>query len=451
MIKIIKLLFVVTTIAFLGACDSESKFHDLAKAIERNKLNVSSIVVESTKNKTIACATDPCDTTYLPTNKTETFIARGLTPDGQPLDISDRVVWSTTDSAKAQVNQAGNLTTGTTLGEVEVIASFASIAGRAKIMVSSATLPSDNEIIIRHNGQDVTTTPDVTKCDMYDMDVIGDFGDSQRIITHDIKWNVTVASAPTTDAKVVLNEGDNIAVFSSHTPTPQPPENPAPYEVKASYQNDPNDANTIVTRTINMNVIEGNFGNVINMTPGTKTITQGTTFQFTATASIDGNNKDVTHTAKWETTNGSVATVDNGLVTGKDIGQANITASCGGVSQQASVTVEQDPTLVSIKIKDTNEKDTFTVLNLTLSSTTDNEKDVVVMASYTNQDETNITDELTEQNIEITALDGNTPLPISYELLTDEKILRITARRVGAAVLKVTYSGQEDTLTVNVK
>jgi hypothetical protein len=281
------------------------------------------------------------------------------------------------------------------------------------------------------------------------MEIVGNFGDSQRIITHDIKWNVTVASAPSQDAKVVLNKTNNLAVFSSHTPTPQPPENPAPYEAQASYQNDPNDVNTIVSRTINMNVIEGNFGNAISITPATKTITQGATFQFRATAFIDSNEKDITQTAKWETSNAGVATVDNGLVSGEDIGPAMITASCGSVSQQASVTVEEDPTLVAIKITDTN-KDTITLLELELLNVDNDEKDLLVIATYTNGSDSDITAELDENQIDITALDGDdlNP-PISFEITTDNR-LRIFAERVGSAVLEVTYSGKVDTLTVNV-
>ncbi len=448
MSKIINTILLVASIALLSACDSESKFQDLEQAIKRNKLNISSIVVEPTKNRTIAIngtPCDPCDATFLPTGKTESFVARGLTADGQPIDISQDVVWSTSNSNVALVDQSGRLTTQTTVGNVDVIASFASIEGRAAVTVSSAVL-TENNIIFRNNGQDISaTTPDVTMCDTYELSMVGDFGDSQRIITHDIKWDITVASVATLAAKVVRNDATNIAVFSSYTPTPQAPNPAAPYEVKASYQNN---STSIVSRILNVNVVPDIFGTSISVTPTSQPITKDTTFQFRATGSINSVSKDLTSTAKWVTSDSNVAKVTDGLVTGIAKGSANITASCGTVvSQAALVTVEEDPTLVAIKIKDTNE-DTITLLELTLSSTTDNEKDLIVMATYTNLSEGDVTADVTW---EITAFDGNNAdPPISVALTSDDK-LRVTAKRLGDAVLKVKLSGKEDTLSVRVR
>ncbi|WP_455212096.1 hypothetical protein [Kaarinaea lacus] len=453
MSKSINYFFVIAIIAFLTACDSESKFHDLAQAIERNKLNISSIVVVPTKSTTIAIngvPCDPCASTYLSTNRTEAFTAYGLTSDNQRIVISDRVTWSTSDSTKAQINQNGTLTTQATLGEVDVIASFASIDGRATVTVSSATI-NQNTILFKNGDQDISgTTPDVDLCDTFPMSIIGDFGDSQRIITHDIDWDITVASVINAEAKVVLNESTNLAVFSSYMPRVQPPDNP--YEVHASYQNDPSDANSVVSRILNVNVIGDNFGSSISITPTPQPISVDEKFQLSATALINTVMKNINSTARWRSDDDSKVSVTDGVITGvaSTTTPIPVTATCGGVSGSALVTVEATPDLVAIKIKDVNE-DTITVLDLTLSSTTDNEEDVIVMASYTNQEDSNITDELADRHIDITALDGNLPLPISYELLPDQNRIRITARRLGAAVLKVTYLGQEDTLTVNVQ
>jgi trimeric autotransporter adhesin len=54
---------------------------------------------------------------------------------------------------------------------------------------------------------------------------------------------------------------------------------------------------------------------------------------------------DVTSSATWSTSNGAVATVNKGLVTGTGIGSATITASLNGKTGTTTVVVGQTPTL----------------------------------------------------------------------------------------------------------
>jgi uncharacterized protein YjdB len=76
--------------------------------------------------------------------------------------------------------------------------------------------------------------------------------------------------------------------------------------------------------------------------PGNATLSIGGTQQFTATAYYsDGSSKEATNEATWESSDKSVATIDNtGLATGADVGNAQITASLEGVSS--------NPVLVSV-------------------------------------------------------------------------------------------------------
>ncbi len=89
----------------------------------------------------------------------------------------------------------------------------------------------------------------------------------------------------------------------------------------------------------------------IAVTPATAMIAKGATQQFNATATYnDGSTSDVTSTATWSSSDSAIATVNNaGLATGVAVGQANITATLGGRTGTAVLTVS-NAQLVGITI-----------------------------------------------------------------------------------------------------
>ncbi len=94
----------------------------------------------------------------------------------------------------------------------------------------------------------------------------------------------------------------------------------------------------------------------ISVTPGSASIEQWQTQQFTATGSFDdGSTADLTSTATWASSDTAVATIDaSGLATGVSVGTSNITASQDGVdSNTATLDVTAPPpppTLSSITV-----------------------------------------------------------------------------------------------------
>jgi hypothetical protein len=74
---------------------------------------------------------------------------------------------------------------------------------------------------------------------------------------------------------------------------------------------------------------------------GTTTLTaRGQTTQLSATATLsDGSTRSVTQDADWTTSNTSVATVSGGLVTARDVGDADIGATYRGATGTARVQV----------------------------------------------------------------------------------------------------------------
>lgn len=81
---------------------------------------------------------------------------------------------------------------------------------------------------------------------------------------------------------------------------------------------------------------------------GSLSATAGSSTSLTATAHYaNGSTVDVSSQATWNSSNGSVATVSGGVVTGVAAGSATITATFQGVSFQVTVTISAPPVTVT--------------------------------------------------------------------------------------------------------
>lgn len=108
--------------------------------------------------------------------------------------------------------------------------------------------------------------------------------------------------------------------------------------------------------TLGTTTIQAKSGNVISSTgltvsnqtvislavsPNTVSIVSGSNQQLTATATLSNNGtQNVTGSATWNSSNTAVATVTGGLVTGVSTGTCTVTATYGGQTGSASVTVQ---------------------------------------------------------------------------------------------------------------
>jgi hypothetical protein len=88
----------------------------------------------------------------------------------------------------------------------------------------------------------------------------------------------------------------------------------------------------------------------IEITPSLKQAAAGTTAQFTATGVYtDNSTQDLTTQATWESSDSSVATVNDGLATTAGVGSTTVSAISGDVSGNTMLTVT-NATLVSIEV-----------------------------------------------------------------------------------------------------
>lgn len=167
----------------------------------------------------------------------------------------------------------------------------------------------------------------------------------------------------------------------------------------------------------------------ITVAPTTMSIDAGTTQQFTATTYYsDGTQTDATATAAWSSSTPAVATISAaGVASGLTLGTSTITATFGGVSASATLTVARSlqtlvitPAAVTVGAGQTQQYDamgTYTILNSTTPTTVDvtavanwNSSKTTVATIDSTQDTTNgLATSLAQGATNITAtLDGIT-------------------------------------------
>jgi hypothetical protein len=266
---------------------------------------------------------------------TAQYIATGVFSDGTTQDISSLVNWSSSN--------ASNVTMDATTG----IGTGGNTAGTATI---TATLISPSTFPTVSNGGSASTTTQLKNVTIVSITVTGassvGAGSSTGYLASAIYSDGTssdITNFATWSLSSSVNAGINDSAGSKGILTGV---SAGSVNVQATYAG--------ITGTKEVTITGATVTGVI-VSPSSKTIAKGTTTQFTATATYsDGTTRDVTNSAVWSSSNGSVAGVNTsastgGLSQGIAAGSSTITATTGGKSGTASLTVT-NATLVSIAI-----------------------------------------------------------------------------------------------------
>src|SRR5439155_12252753 len=90
----------------------------------------------------------------------------------------------------------------------------------------------------------------------------------------------------------------------------------------------------------------------IAVTTNSPSIAKGLTQSFTATGTYtDNSTQDLTNSATWNSSNGTVASINaSGVATALSVGSSNITATSGGITSNTAVLTVTAPTLLSIAV-----------------------------------------------------------------------------------------------------
>jgi hypothetical protein len=279
------------------------------------------------------------------------FTATGIYSDNTTQDLTSTVTWSSSAVDAMDVASGDEVaqftgfsystgdyshshyrpghTKATGCGKARITAKWGNVSGSTTITVTSATVVS---IAI------TPTTPNIVNGTSKQFVAMGTFSDNT---TQDLTSTVTWNSSSLSVATISNEEGSNglaTSITSGST------------TISATSGDISGSTSLTVTAATLVS---------IEVTPVNPSITLGTTEQFTATGTYDdGSTQDLTTSVIWKSSSSSVASISNaagsnGLATSVAAGSTTITATSGGVSGSATLTVTS-ATLTAISITPTN-------------------------------------------------------------------------------------------------
>jgi uncharacterized protein YjdB len=257
---------------------------------------------------------------------TDQLTATGKYNDGSTQDLTSAVTWTTSPAGLATVG-AGGVLTAQAAGAVSVTGTMGGVSGSASVaiapkLVSIAITPANKAIAASTKQQFVAT---------------GTYSDhSTQLITGTVTW---ASSSPA------------VATISTTTPTQG-----LALAVSAGTTNITATSGSIVSNTAVLTVTSASATSLA-ISPNPASMALDVSQQFTATATFsDGTTQDVTNVSTWSSGSTSVATVTvSGLVTAKNLGTTNISASFESVGDSSPLTVDAS-NLNGIEVKAANDK-----------------------------------------------------------------------------------------------
>ena len=264
----------------------------------------------------------------IPLGNQQQFTATGTFSDGSTHDITNNVTWTSSDPTKVNIIASGFATGVAVTGTPVTITATdkrSSVQGtttatvNAGNLVSIAITPSATNLAVGTSRQYIATGT-LTNGSTLD-------------ITHQTTWTSSDPFNATVNNGLVKALTGNCA-------------SKCPVIITATL------ASISQTVTVSVNNVSATS---ITVTPITASIPAGVTQLFTATATFsDATTQDISANASWSSDNTAVATVNViGRALGISAGTANITATFGGQSGTAQLTVST-ATLVSLAITPTN-------------------------------------------------------------------------------------------------
>jgi uncharacterized protein YjdB len=256
------------------------------------------------------------------------FSATAIMSDGSAVDVSSSATWAASDASIAKVSSTG-LATGVASGATAVTATISGKTGTAKLSVTAKTVssvevaPFDPTI-----GVGVSVSLKAT--------AIYTDGSSSDVTTS-ATWSSSAANV-TVDA---TGKATGVSAGSA--------------TITATFSGK--------SGTTKITVTSASLAS-ITVSPSAATLSAGGTARLTATGTYsDGTTADLTASAVWTSSDASIVAVSSGTIDGVAVGSATITASFGGRSGTAAITVSPLK-LLSITIAPT---DASLALGATLS------------------------------------------------------------------------------------
>lgn len=267
---------------------------------------------------------------------TTQFTATGVYTDGTNRDLTNQVLWASSNTGFATISNAAG-----TRGQLKTVAAGDTNIKASLSGVSSADSPFtvNNANLASIAVEPATESLALGQSKQYK--AIGTFTSpaSTAEITGVVTWNSTVPAVATV-SNAAASKG---VVVSQSAGTSL---------ITAAYTSD---AGTTTSPAANLTVTTAAIDSIV-VTPDDEAVPKGFTRQLTATATLtDGSIADVTAAVTWSSENSNVATVSNaadtrGVARGGSLGNTKITATApNGVSGNTTLDVI-DATLQSISV-----------------------------------------------------------------------------------------------------
>jgi trimeric autotransporter adhesin len=261
----------------------------------------------------------------------QSFTAAGTYSDGSTADLTLSVVWSSTAVSIVAVSNATDQkgqATALAVGTAQILATLSGTVGSATVTVAASPLasvavtPNPLSVVLGLSAPALATAT-------YENGTTQD-------VTAQAAWTVADASVASV-SNTAASAGQVKGLAAGKT------------TVSASFGGKSGSAT--------VSVVDATLSSIA-VTPATASVTAGKTQAFTATGSYNnGTTVDLTTQATWSSSNIAVAQVSNasgsrGLSTALTTGSATISATLGGVTGQAKLTVG-DALLASLIISPT--------------------------------------------------------------------------------------------------
>jgi uncharacterized protein YjdB len=352
---------------------------------------------------------------------TQAFTASGTYSDGSTADLTISVTWSSTAGTVVAIsNAAGSKGQATALaaGTAQVQATLSGVSGSAAVTVSASPLVS---IAVTPNPMSVVLglVSPATATATYENGVTQD-------VTAQAAWT-TGDGAIASVSNAAGSAGQVKGLAAGNT------------TVTATYLGKSGSASVTVTQATLSS---------ISVTPSSQTVTAGRTQQFIAMGAYsNGAAVDLTTQATWSSSDVTVAQVSNassshGLATALVAGTAKITATMGGVSGGATLTVGT-PLLASVTISptaasiDVGRTQTFVATAVYENGTTSRLQGETWSSSNT---AIATIESQTSRAVATGVAAGTVTISVSYQGKTDSATLTVTAP---AVLVQIAVSPQD--------
>lgn len=299
------------TITAAGVLTAVSPGTATVQASFGGKVGTLAITVTTTELK-LTAITVSAAAALVDMGNTVQLTAMGMYSDGSKLDITKKVIWTSSDVTVATVSTQGVLT-AVSAGAVTMKASMDGRDGSVVITVAAPLALSAIVVTAPSTTLDVGATLALVATGIY-------ADGSKKNITTSVTWtssDATIATVSSAGIVTGVKEGT--------------------VTLKAALSG--------MGGTVALSITVPIALSSVVVTAGASTVTVGGNVQLTANeVYTDGSKKNVTTTAAWVSGTPTVATVDaNGLLTAVKAGSVIITATSGGKSGTVILTVTDVP------------------------------------------------------------------------------------------------------------